>query len=75
MDLIMFYTDLANVIYGKGEYDQYTIRVANNVGEAAKLVENGFEYFTGEYEDGGKIFKKLKTDNYTEAGSSTKNDG
>jgi len=73
MDSIMFYIDLAKVIYGKGEYDQYTVRVANNVGEAAKLTENGFEYVTGEYYDGGKIFKKLKSDEYVEFSSSPPN--
>ena len=69
MDSIMFYVNLAEAIYGKGEYDQYTVRVANNVGEAAKLIENGFEYVTGEYEDGGKIFKKPKTEEYVEFSS------
>jgi hypothetical protein len=29
-----------------------------NVKEAAELVELGFEYVTGEYDDGGKLFKK-----------------
>jgi hypothetical protein len=29
-----------------------------NVKEATKLIELGFEYVTGEYDDGGKIFKK-----------------
>jgi hypothetical protein len=31
-----------------------------NVKEAAELVELGFEYVTGEYDDGGKLFKKKK---------------
>jgi hypothetical protein len=49
--------------------------VDNNVGVATALIEAGFECVTGEYGEGGKIFKKLKTDNYTEAGSYLKNDG
>jgi hypothetical protein len=75
MQSIMFYIDVAKVIFGSGEYDEYTVRVANNVGEATSLIEAGFEYVTGEYGDGGKIFKKLKTENYSEAGSTLKNDG
>jgi len=34
--------------------------VAKNVEEAKKLVKVGFEYVTGEYDDGGKIFRKRK---------------
>jgi hypothetical protein len=35
----------------------FTSRVAHNVGEACSLIEAGFEYVTGEYNDGGKIFR------------------
>jgi integrase/predicted RNA-binding Zn-ribbon protein involved in translation (DUF1610 family) len=38
--------------------DNFTSRVAHNVGEACQLIEAGFEYVTGEYNDGGKIFRK-----------------
>jgi len=38
--------------------DQYTVKVASNVKEATSLIEVGFEYVTGEYHDGGKIFRK-----------------
>jgi RecB family endonuclease NucS len=34
--------------------------VAAKVKEAIDLIEHGFEYVTGEYNDGGKIFKKRK---------------
>jgi hypothetical protein len=34
--------------------------MAHDVGEAATLIEAGFEYVTGEYGDGGKLFKKRK---------------
>jgi hypothetical protein len=49
---------VAKVILGSGEHDEYTVRVANNVEEAAALIEADFEYVTGEYDDGGKIFKR-----------------
>jgi len=38
----------------------FTCRVAHNVGEAIALIETGFEYITGEYTDGGKLFRKRK---------------
>jgi len=40
--------------------DSFTVRVAHNIGEATRLVEVGFEYVTGEYDDGSKIFRKRK---------------
>ena len=40
--------------------DEFTVRVCKNVKEASALVETGFEYVTGEYHDGGKIFRKRK---------------
>jgi len=39
---------------------QYSSDVAKTLDEARKLVEAGFEYVTGEYSDGGKIFRKRK---------------
>jgi len=53
------YINLENAIFQSIE-DQFTVRVANNVGEASALTEVGFDYITGEYNDGGKIFKKRK---------------
>jgi hypothetical protein len=35
-------------------------KIARNVKEACALVNDGFEYVTGEYKDGGKIFRKPK---------------
>jgi len=35
-------------------------KVAHNVKEACELVDVGFEFVTGEYNDGGKIFRKPK---------------
>jgi len=40
--------------------DEFTVRVATDSGEACQLAEVGFEYVTGEYNDGGKIFRKPK---------------
>ncbi len=42
------------------ENDQFICKVATNTKEACNLVEDGFTYVTGEYQDGGKIFKKPK---------------
>jgi integrase len=43
-----------------GGDDCYISRVAYNVQDAAALVEVGFEYVTGNYDDGGKLFRKRK---------------
>lgn len=42
------------------EDEQFISKVATNTKEACQLVEDGFTYVTGEYDDGGKIFKKPK---------------
>lgn len=54
----MRYIHLAQVLF-KNE-QEYITKVARNVKEACSLIEAGFEYVTGEYDDGGKIFRKLK---------------
>lgn len=41
--------------------ERFISKVAMNVKEATELIELGFEYVTGEYSDGGKIFRKRKT--------------
>jgi len=51
----LMYTQLVNF-----KEDEFHVRIAKNVKEACELVEAGFEYVTGEYEDGGKIFRKRK---------------
>ena len=51
----VIYTHLVNF-----EADAYNTSIALDVDEARKLVEAGFEFVTGEYGDGGKIFRKLK---------------
>jgi hypothetical protein len=50
----------ANEKLFKQQGNNFITRVAHNVQEACALVETGFEYVTGEYNDGGKIFRKRK---------------
>ena len=38
--------------------ERFISKIANNAKEAVDLVKLGFDYVTGEYDDGGKIFKK-----------------
>ena len=40
--------------------DSYYTEVAQNTKQARNMLEAGFEYVTGEYADGGKIFRKPK---------------
>jgi site-specific recombinase XerD len=42
------------------EDEQFICKVAENTKEACQLIEDGWEYVTGEYSDGGKIFRKPK---------------
>ena len=53
----LIYIDLEAKLFNESS-EGFTSRVAHNVGEACSLIESGFEYVTGEYNDGGKIFKK-----------------
>ena len=42
------------------DQQEYISKVAHDVKEACELVDVGFEFVTGEYNDGGKIFRKPK---------------
>ena len=53
----LIYIDLESKLFNDTS-EGFTSRVAHNVGEACSLVEAGFEFVTGEYNDGGKIFRK-----------------
>lgn len=53
----LIYIDLESKLFNNSS-EGFTSRVAHNVGEVCSLVESGFEYVTGEYNDGGKIFRK-----------------
>lgn len=54
------YIQLEKSLFKNLPSDQFITRVAHNVEESCKLVEVGFEFITGEYNDGGKIFRKRK---------------
>lgn len=55
----MVYINLDQAYFNQVNED-FTVRVAHNVNESCQLVEVGFEYVTGDYTDGGKIFRKRK---------------
>jgi integrase len=55
----LIYIDLETKLFSNSN-EGFTTRVAQNTGEACGLIEAGFEYVTGQYHDGGKIFKKRK---------------
>jgi hypothetical protein len=59
VDSTMLYVQLDQKLF-KEEDNAFTVKVAHNVGEATVLIEAGFEYVTGEYNDGGKILRKGK---------------
>ena len=50
------YTQLLKV----NEEEEYTCKVAVDIEQTKELIEAGFEYITGEYIDGGKLFRKRK---------------
>ena len=54
------YIQLEKNLFKNLPNDQFITRVAHNVEESCKLVEVGFEFVTGEYNDGGKVFRKRK---------------
>jgi len=57
----LIYIDLEKNLFHNADDEGYTSRIATNVGEACNLIDSGFEYVTGNYDDGGKIFRKRKT--------------
>lgn len=56
----LIYIDIEKAIFNAPGDEEFTVRVAKTVEEACELIEAGFEYVTGEYTDGGKIFRKRK---------------
>jgi integrase len=58
-DTTLMYIQLDQKLFKQSD-DSFITRIAQNVEEAAELVEVGFEYVTGEYTDGGKLFRKRK---------------
>lgn len=53
------YVQLDKTIF-QNQDQGYITQIAHSVQEAARLVEVGFEYVTGEYQDGGKLFRKRR---------------
>jgi hypothetical protein len=58
-DNTLLYVQLDEKLF-KYHDDNFTVRVAHNIGESIPLVEASFEYVTGEYTDGGKLFRRRK---------------
>ena len=56
----LIYITIEKGLYREQSADEFHVKVAKNVEEAVKLIEVGFEYVTGDYNDGGKIFRKRK---------------
>jgi integrase len=55
----MVYINLEKAVFASRD-DEFHVHVAKSTDEACKLIQVGFEYVTGEYDDGGKIFRKRK---------------
>jgi hypothetical protein len=60
LDNIRLYVQLDRNLFKNSPNDQFITRLAYNAEEACKLIDVGFEYIIGEYNDGGKIFRKRK---------------
>jgi hypothetical protein len=70
------YIQLEKSLFKNLPNDQFITKIAHNTEEAGKLIKVGFEAITGEYNDGGKIFRKAKkvfTMNATESSKSGRN--
>ena len=59
IDNTMVCKNLETAIFAS-KNDQFYAIVVNTPDEAIKLIETGFDHVTGEYNDGGKLFKKRK---------------
>lgn len=60
LDNTLLYIQLDKQLFQNIPEDQFITRVAHNTEECCSLMEVGFEYHTGTFEDGGKIFRKRK---------------
>ena len=54
------YIQLEKSLFKDLPNDQFITRIALDTEQACQMIEVGFEYVTGEYNDGGKIFRKRK---------------
>jgi len=57
LDTTALYIQLDKVLFQEAN-DGFHLATARTIEEAGKLIKVGFEYVTGEYNDGSKIFKK-----------------
>ena len=53
------YVELYEEIYSNKPVE-YICEIATNAQETKKLIDQGFSYETGEYDDGGKLFRKAR---------------
>jgi len=53
----LVYITIEKGLFAEQTTDEYHVKVANNVEEAAKLVKVCFEYVTGDYGDGENLPK------------------
>jgi hypothetical protein len=53
------YVNLEKAVFASRD-DEFHMHVAKSTDEACKLIRVGFEYVAGDYNDGGKIFRKRK---------------
>ena len=58
IDSTLLYVQLAEVVYGKGELDNFVCKTAKTAEEISELIEAGFEYVTET--DDLKFFRKRK---------------
>jgi hypothetical protein len=54
------YIQLEKSLFKNISINEWITRVAKNTLECCELMTVGFEYHTGTFEDGGKIFRKQK---------------
>jgi hypothetical protein len=54
------YIQLEKNLFKNLPHDNFITRIAKNAKEACELIQVGFDYVTGEYDDGGKIFRKRR---------------
>ena len=56
LDTTLIYVQLVSF----DEESEYECKTAHDSKKAKRLIEKGYEYVTGEYKDGGKLFRKRK---------------
>lgn len=60
IDNTLVYISLDKKLFQNIPDDSFITRIAHDAQQACELIETGFEYVTGEYSDGGKIFRRRK---------------